>query len=230
MRTDVLPVPGIVLGVYPERRDVSRDPVEAVLKKLRAILPVGAASTRDRFLESVDAAKAGVASLEEPAFTARVNDLRARLARHGLTDALAAEAFALVSTTASRTLGLTPFATQLVAARVMLRGELAEMATGEGKTLAAGICAATAALAGIPIHVITANDYLVERDARILEPLYSSLGLAVGAVTAKVAPHERRARYDADVVYCTASELAFDYLRDGMVRLRSRGDLHERAA
>jgi preprotein translocase subunit SecA len=112
----------------------------------------------------------------------------------------------------------------------MLRGELAEMATGEGKTLAAGVCAATAALAGIPTHVITANDYLVARDAQNLQPLYSALGLNVAAVTSAVPLNERRAIYDADIVYCTASELAFDYLRDGMVRLRSRGDLHERAA
>ena len=230
MRADVLPVPGIVLGVYPERRTVTRDPVAALLSKLRALLPVGAASTRDPLIAAVDAAGVGLAGLDADALRERAADLRARLARHGLTDALVAEAFALVSAASSRALGLTPFPTQLVAARVMLRGELAEMATGEGKTLAAGVCAATAALAGIPIHVITANDYLVERDARILEPLYAALGLAVAAVTGKVPPNERRAKYDADITYCTASELAFDYLRDGMVRMRSRGDLHERAA
>jgi preprotein translocase subunit SecA len=230
MRADVLPIPGVVLGVYPERRAAKRDPVEALLRRAQALLPVRAASTQDAFVANVRAAEHELGTLDEAGLRARVTDLRARLARFGLTGTLVAEAFALVAGACTRTLGLTPFPTQLAAARVMLRGELAEMATGEGKTLAAGVCAATAALAGIPIHVITANDYLVERDARILQPLYSALGLTVAAVTPKIPPNERRAVYDADIVYCTAAELVFDYLRDGLVRLRSRGDLHERAA
>jgi preprotein translocase subunit SecA len=230
MTAHLLPVPGIVLGVYPERRTVTRDPVAAALQKMRALLPVRAATSGERFVDAVAAAEAMLRDLDEAALSQRANALRAQLARHGLTDELIAEAFALVSRACARVLSLTPFATQLIAARVMLRGELAEMATGEGKTLAAGVCAATAALAGIPIHVITANDYLVERDARILGPLYAALGLEVAAVTQALPAAQRRAAYDADIVYCTASELVFDYLRDGLVRLRSRGDLHERAA
>ncbi|HEX2826791.1 MAG TPA: prepilin peptidase [Burkholderiales bacterium] len=226
----MLPVPGIVLGVYPERRTGARDPVEALLAKAKTFLPVRAASTNDRFIAAVNAHSAALEGADEACIAERVVQIRARLARHGLADDLVAEAFALVSRTCARTLSMQPFATQLIAARVMLRGALAEMATGEGKTLAAGLCAATAALAGIPIHVITANDYLVARDAKILEPLYSALGLTVAAVTGAVPPHERRPKYDCDIVYCTASELVFDYLRDGLTRKASRGDLFERAA
>src|SRR5687767_14152715 len=115
MRADVLPVPGIVLGVYPERRTAARDPVAAMLSKLRSLLPVSAASTRDRFISLVDSARVEIDRLDGDALALRIADLRARLARHGLTDTLVAEAFAAVSTASSRALGLTPFPTQLVA-------------------------------------------------------------------------------------------------------------------
>jgi preprotein translocase subunit SecA len=127
-------------------------------------------------------------------------------------------------------LGIEPFDTQLIAARIMMDNRLAEMATGEGKTLAAAMCAGAAALAGIPVHVITANDYLVARDAETLRPLYSSLGLTVGAVTQSLDRDDRQRAYDADITYCTAKELVFDYLRDHTVRSREKGDLVARAS
>src|SRR3990167_10729591 len=90
----------------------------------------------------------------------------------------------------------------------------AEMATGEGKTLTATLPACAAALAGIPVHVVTVNEYLVERDARLMAPVYRRFGLSVGAVTAAMTAPQRRAAYAADVTYCTNKQLVFDYLRD----------------
>jgi preprotein translocase subunit SecA len=113
-----------------------------------------------------------------------------------------------------------PFDTQLIAGRIVLDNRLAEMATGEGKTLAVALAAATAALAGIPVHVITANDYLVTRDAEQLAPLYRALGLSAGAVTQPQDAAQRRVAYACDITYCTAKELVFDYLRDGLHRTR----------
>lgn len=230
MKTDVLPIPGIVLGAYPERR-VSVDAAVDALAWARALWPVGKCYGRyRRFMECVSALDAKLGVLDAPALSRRLRPLRAALARHGMTDELIAEAFVLIKRACAGVLGIDLFETQLLAARIMLDRQLAEMATGEGKTLAAGVCAATAALAGIPVHVITANDYLVARDAEFLTPLYHALGLSVGTVTQSL-PRDARVRaYDCDIVYCTASELAFDYLRDGLVRDRSRSDLQQRVA
>jgi preprotein translocase subunit SecA len=115
------------------------------------------------------------------------------------------------------------FDVQIQAGHVLAAGALAEMETGEGKTLAATLPACAAALAGVPVHVITANDYLVARDAAEMRPLYASLGLTVGAVTeAERDPARRRAAYGCDVTYGTAKGIAFDYLRDALERRRAR--------
>ncbi len=100
----------------------------------------------------------------------------------------------------------------------MLDNRLAEMATGEGKTLAAALAAATAALAGMPVHVVTSNDYLVDRDAEHLGPVYRDAGSDRGSGDAPAGPGQRRAAYGSDIAYCTAKELTFDYLRDRLVR------------
>ena len=127
-----------------------------------------------------------------------------------------------------RTLGKAQFHTQLIAAHIMLSDRLAEMATGEGKTLAAVLTAATAALAGIPVHVITANDYLVDARCRAARPGLRALGLTVGAVTRPLDQAQRRAAYGCDITYCTAKELTFDYLRDRLIRRSVQSELHER--
>ena len=110
-----------------------------------------------------------------------------------------------------------PYPTQLLAAWLMLDGQLAEMATGEGKTLAAGLGAAAAALAGVPVHLLTANDYLVQRDRDRLAPLYDALGLSSACVLPSMTRQQRAAAYHSDIVYLSARELAFDYLRDHLL-------------
>lgn len=159
-----------------------------------------------------------------------VLQLRQNLSLHGLNRELQIDALATVKVLSLRTLGVTPYNTQVAAALIMLDGKLAEMATGEGKTLAAAVCVAAAALTGTPVHVITSNDYLVTRDAEKSQPLYQALGLSVGAVTQEMDADSRRRAYACNITYCTAKELVFDYLRDRAVGGTPRSGLHERVS
>ena len=148
---------------------------------------------------------------------ARADEVAFDLRCNGITQAGAARAFALVRQAGRLALGKAHFDVQLLGGWAMLQGMVAEMNTGEGKTLTATLPAATAALAGLPVHVITTNDYLVERDAQIMTPLYQALGLSVAWVSMEMDPAERRRAYRADIVYCSNKTLVFDYLRDLIV-------------
>ena len=148
--------------------------------------------------------------------------LRGRLRKEGFAEALVGECFALVREVASRTIGKRHYDSQLMAGWALLQGKLVEMETGEGKTIAATLAASTVALAGYPVHVITVNDYLAERDAEEMGPLYRFLGLTVGIVLQGQTRDARRQAYANSLTYCTNKELAFDYLRD-RVALAQRG-------
>ncbi len=124
------------------------------------------------------------------------------------------EALALLSEAAERSLGLRPYPVQILGALALARGYLAEMATGEGKTLTACLPAIVAGWSGRPCHIITANDYLAGRDAEEMTPLYSYCGVSTGWVSAPMTPHERRSNYGRAVVYTTSKELLADFLRD----------------
>ena len=137
-----------------------------------------------------------------------------QLRREGLAGPAGQAALAAVARCAAATLGQTPRANQLQAACVLLDRRLAEMPTGEGKTLAVALAAAVAALAGVPVHVVTANDYLAARDAAAMRPLFAALGLSAAARPGAGDEAARRAVYSADIVYATAHDLAFDFLRD----------------
>ena len=198
------PFPGLVWGSYPQQRlPIAR----------RGRRPSLGRSALERF------ARAAHERLQRdpPALDRALADLRqvpdARRDAAWLEQALLAAAQAL-----REALGLLPHWQQLMAARALLDQRLAEMATGEGKTVAIALAAATAALARTPVHVVTANDYLAERDARRLQPFYRRLGLVAGFVTQPMAMDARRAAYAGDVAYCTARELAFDYLRDALLQ------------
>jgi preprotein translocase subunit SecA len=140
--------------------------------------------------------------------------LAARLGREGLGGGAAVEACALVAAEIRATLGISLHPGQLAAVKVILDQGLAELATGEGKTLAAAAAAAVAALAGHPVHVVTANDYLVARDAALFARCFAGLGLTVGSVLVTDDEAARRAAWRAQVTFVTAKELAFDHLRD----------------
>ena len=140
--------------------------------------------------------------------------MRQCLRAEGFAGEPVAECFALVREAASRVIGQRHYPTQLVAGWLLLQGTLVEMATGEGKTFAATLPAVTAALAGLPVHVITVNDYLAARDAETMGPLYRFFGLQAGAIVHGMTREQRRAIYASHIAYASNKELAFDYLRD----------------
>jgi preprotein translocase subunit SecA len=234
------PIPGLVWGRYPQRLDApgaaSTTPAAtALVDAVRAALAAGlqrlgarAARRRahERLLE-VRAQQRAWQACDAATHGVLLQSLRARLARDGWGGALRAEALGCVAAAGRRALGRDPFDSQLLAAGVLLDDRFAEMATGEGKTYAAALAAAVAALAGVPVHVLTANDYLAQRDAQQLEPLFAALGLSVGTVLATSSPEQRRVAYACALTYCTAREVAFDYLRDGLATAASapRGTL-----
>ncbi|WP_300329053.1 DEAD/DEAH box helicase [Accumulibacter sp.] len=224
------PTPGLFWGAYPERSRPRTRGFERLIE--RAIVRLQPPAVLR--MHTYRCCLARVAAYQAVADTAagqeaRLAELKAQLARGGLCGEALAQALALVAAHCRPTLGMAPFDHQLIAARALLDGLLVEMATGEGKTLAVAIAAAVAALAGIPVHVITANDYLVERDGERLAPLYAALGLRVGCVVSRLDGTQRRAAYACDITYCTAKELGFDYLRDRAGARRQRGDLRWRA-
>ena len=137
------------------------------------------------------------------------------LARQGTSfDKLLVEAYAIVRETAWRTVGMRPFDVQVIAGIVMHQGKLAEMNTGEGKTLVAVLPAYLNALSGKGVHIHTFNDYLARRDASWMGPIYEFLGLSVGCIQEGMSPSERKKAYNSDITYSTAKEAGFDYLRD----------------
>ena len=221
--------PGIALGQYPERDHVCRNAFEATLHGALGVLRRSSLNhTRraDRFVTDVNAASAALQPLKHGRFRQRVDELRRQLACTGLDEQRAVACFALVREAAWRTLGQRHYDTQIRGGWLMLNGMLAEMETGEGKTLTATLPACTAALAGIPVHVITANDYLAGRDAELMAPVYKLLGLRVGAVSEQVRePDARRQAYACDITYCTPKQVAFDYLRDRVAMGSRRGRL-----
>jgi len=207
-QTLALPVPGPVWGDYPLRPPDKHAPARQGWR-LASGLP-GARRL------APDAARHGAQwrGLAAQQRAHALQDLRRRLRREGLRPAVVAQALGLAAAVAGEVLGLVPRATQILAAAVLLDHRMAEMATGEGKTLVIGLAAAVAALAGMPVHVATANAYLARRDADTLAPLFDALGLRVAALPGADGEAARRAVYAHDVVYATAKDLAFDFLRD----------------
>lgn len=180
----------------------------------------------ERILPLVEVHRSTLCVASDSELKARARAMRARLRRQGFSRELTGECFALVSEAASRTIGHKHYETQLMAGWALLQGRLVEMATGEGKTFAATLPACTMGLAGYPVHVITVNDYLANRDAAEMTPLYTFLGLDVGTVVQGLSPVERRAAYARAITYCTNKELAFDYLRDRVALAQRSSRLH----
>lgn len=199
---------------YGQKHDRKRSAIE---RRLRDALhhvrdrSLRRGSRLTRFIALVNGFESADAALDDDAI-ARELHLGAR--RDGLTDQYLARVFALVRRTAERELGLRHFDEQLIGGWAMMKGMVAEMETGQGKTLTATLAVCAAALAGFPTHVITVNEYLARRDAEWMGPVYKALGLSVGVVLNEMNRDEKRAAYRCDVAYCTNKQVAFDYLRD----------------
>ena len=220
--TQLLPLPGPVWGRYPLR------PVKATAPPQRS-LPWRPALQACRSIAADAHAQAGHwLAMDADARAPALLQLRGRLRREGLDASGMAAALGAAACQAQLLLGQTPRANQYLAAVVLLDNRMAEMATGEGKTLAIGLAAAVAALAGVPVHVVTANDYLAERDAARLRPLFAALGLRATALPQQGDDEGKRLAYGHDIVYTTATALAFDFLRDRQT-LAGRGALEQAA-
>ena len=157
-----------------------------------------------------------VAALSDEDLAAQTTRFRERLANGEKLDALIPEAFATVRETSKRVLGQRHYDVQLVGGLVLQRGEIAEMRTGEGKTLMATLAVYLNALPGKGVHVVTVNDYLARRDAEWMGQVYRFLGMTVGVIVPDLSDHERREAYHSDITYGTNNEFGFDYLRDNM--------------
>ena len=155
--------------------------------------------------------------LTDADFPATTAAFRQRLAEGATLDSLLPEAFALVREASRRVMKMRHFDMQLIGAQALHEGKIAEMRTGEGKTLTATLAVYLNALSGKGVHVVTVNDYLANRDAQWMGRLYSFLGLTVGVNLPQMARDEKQAAYGADITYGTNNEFGFDYLRDNMV-------------
>jgi preprotein translocase subunit SecA len=222
--------------LYPERETPRQNAADRWLRRAEGWIVPLAAGRRSRRLAAivpaVHAAAAGLGSLDDAALAAEARAVSRRLRRAGATLPLAdsARGFALVREASGRVLGMRHHDVQLRGAWAMASGMIAEMNTGEGKTLTATLAAILHGLAGRPVHVVTVNDYLARRDAEKLSPLYSFFGLTVGVVTEGMARADRRAAYACDITYCTNKELAFDHLKDRLVLAGMGGNLRRKLA
>ena len=175
-----------------------------------------------KLADKVIALESQMAALEDADFPVKTEEYKARYAQGESLDSLLPEAFALVREGAKRVLGLFPYKVQIMGGITLHDGNIAEMRTGEGKTLTATMPVYLNALSGDGVHVVTVNEYLASRDAREMGELYNFLGLTVGLNLTGMSSEEKRAAYAADITYSTNSELGFDYLRDNMVVYKSQ--------
>jgi preprotein translocase subunit SecA len=167
-------------------------------------------------VEAINALEPEIARLSDAALAGKTDELRKRYADGATLDELLPEAFAVVREASKRTLRMRHFDVQLVGGMVLNNGKIAEMKTGEGKTLVATLPAYLNALTGKGVHIVTVNDYLARRDAEWMGKIYGFLGLTVGVNLPHMEPQDKRAAYAADITYGTNNEFGFDYLRDNM--------------
>ena len=167
-------------------------------------------------VQAVNAFEEQMLALSDEQLRAKTEEFKARLAKGETLDQLLPEAFAVAREAGKRVMGMRHFDVQLIGGMTLHEGKIAEMRTGEGKTLVGTLAVYLNALEGKGVHVVTVNDYLARRDANWMRPLYEFLGLSVGIVTPFMPPEEKRAAYAADITYGTNNEFGFDYLRDNM--------------
>lgn len=195
------------------------DPVDMFAPLLKKLF--GSKNEREvkRMLKAVQAVNAfeeQMLALSDEQLRAKTEEFKARLAKGETLDQLLPEAFAVAREAGKRVMGMRHFDVQLIGGMTLHEGKIAEMRTGEGKTLVGTLAVYLNALEGKGVHVVTVNDYLARRDANWMRPLYEFLGLSVGIVTPFMPPEEKRAAYAADITYGTNNEFGFDYLRDNM--------------
>jgi preprotein translocase subunit SecA len=229
--------PNLAWGPYPERLKAEHSYAELGFKAwlarfgsvrgpagLKWRLGRGYKQSASRIVQSTDR----LISLGDKGFEAEKIRIQSVIARKSMSPAMLEDGLSLVGCAAHRSLKIKPFAAQYLCALAMLDQRFAEMATGEGKTIAAGLAAALAALCGAPVHMLTANDYLAQRDAKELTSFFAELNLTVACALEAHKPEERQLAYQCDIVYATAKTVAFDYLRDRLKRSHYSSELERR--
>lgn len=183
-------------------------------RDIKAMLPI---------LHKINEKEAWSLSLSEEEFKAKTNEFRERYQKGESLDSFIPEAFALAREAARRILGERPYDVQILGSLVLHSGKIVEMKTGEGKTLMSVAAAYLNSLTGKGVHIVTVNDYLAERDADWMRPVYSYLGVSVGVILSNMENDARRMEYNCDITYGTNNEFGFDYLRDNMqMRLKDK--------
>src|SRR5512143_3435018 len=177
---------------------------ERVLKRIQSLV------------DKINSLEAGISSLADEQLRAKTSELKKRLGGGETLDDVLPDAFAVVREASKRVLGMRHFDVQLIGGIVLHEGKIAEMKTGEGKTLVATLPVYLNSLTGKGVHVVTVNDYLARRDAQWMGPIYNFLGLTVGVIVHGLTDEQRQVAYGADVTYGTNNEFGFDYLRDNM--------------
>lgn len=168
-------------------------------------------------VEQINLLEPSIEKLSDEELKLKTDEFKKRLSDGATLDSLLPEAFACVREASKRTLGLRHFDVQMIGGYILHQGKIAEMKTGEGKTLVATLAVYLNALEGKGVHVVTVNDYLAKRDKEWMEPVYNALGMTVGSVCHDISNDERQKAYNSDITYVTNNELGFDYLRDNMV-------------
>jgi preprotein translocase subunit SecA len=210
-------------GCYVERVDLHESELEERLRGLMAHFSSSGTAKAKRFVQKVNALESTIWKHQDDGLRAELATVGRKLQKKGFRDDLLVTAFAVIREASRRILGMRHHDVQLMAGRFLLQGKIAEMSTGEGKTLAATLAICTAAATGASVHVVTVNDYLAERDAEKNEPLFSFFGFSLGVVIQDTALDMRREQYANDIVYVSNKELTFDYLKD---RIAAGGVLH----
>ncbi len=223
----------IAQGFYPERMASSESRLDSIVTDVLGKM-INPLRTRPRsfyaIVDRVNVFRDTFKCVNENDFKAYADNIRQDIRNKGMDLDMVARIFALVREVSSVKLNKRHYDAQLIGGWVLLNGMIAEMETGEGKTLTATLPACAAALAGIPVHILTVNDYLVERDAELMGPVYKALGIQVGAITHKKSLKERQKAYGADITYCTHKEIVFDYLKDRLVLGRKSGHIQMRVS
>ncbi|MDD5102428.1 MAG: preprotein translocase subunit SecA [Endomicrobiaceae bacterium] len=168
-------------------------------------------------VDQINSFESAIEKLSDDELKLKTQEFKKRLSEGAVLDSLLPEAFACVREASKRTLGLRHFDVQMIGGYILHQGKIAEMKTGEGKTLVATLAVYLNALEEKGVHVVTVNDYLAKRDKEWMEPVYNALGMTVGSVFHDVSNDERQKAYNSDITYVTNNELGFDYLRDNMV-------------
>ncbi len=220
--------PGVTLGRYPQQRDPDLGALATWVNQgitFAKFLWQKQKIKPSFIIAKVNQHEQQLIDYSDQELQTHTQQLKHNLNRQGLTEELIAEAFAIIRETAQRMLGKRHYDVQILGGWAMINGMIAEMATGEGKTLTATLPACTAAMAGIPVHVITSNDYLAKRDQDLLQSLYQQLGLTSASVIDGMEIADRKSAYECNIVHSTSQQITFDYLRDRIATGNHTGPL-----